>query len=214
MQVQGYVRELSFPDRLDKGFVHVHLVRTKSSVTLERKTRLLKVSAPAAQGVCDMPWAPCGEALRERYGLTVGEGKPLMPAPRLGGWSSLPITCAWACLRLRRLLRLLLSFDDHSIVGTHSCKWTTPTWCAAYGPDRASRSLSDYQRINKAAGVSTEVVYETDALAAPLRAYGDVLRRVKEGQFLPDNELRNQFVDQFDSSSWQCRRRRRICRAT
>ena len=130
------------------------------------------------------------------------------------GWSSLPITCAWACLRLRRLLRLLLSFDDHSIVGTHSCKWTTPTWCAAYGPDRASRSLSDYQRINKAAGVSTEVVYETDALAAPLRAYGDVLRRVKEGQFLPDNELRNQFVDQFDSSSWQCRRRRRICRAT
>ena len=142
------MRELVFPTNLEEGFISAELVRTKNSITLERKIRLLRVRAPA-RGVGDQAWAPCWQALHERHGLAEGEGKPLMPAPRIGGWSSLPITCSWACSWLPDLLFLLPSFDRGSVVGTHSCKRTTLTWCSTFGMERASRSLLGYHT-NKA----------------------------------------------------------------
>ena len=135
------------------AYVTARVTRTKSSLTLERKTRLLHVCAPC-MGVSGMNWSAGWDEAMMFEGLPRGNDKPLLPAPREKRCS-----CEWACKWLRSLLMKGDGSFDFGSFDTHSCKRTVLTWLSVMGVDRPTRSLLGYH-VNPAAGISTELIYE------------------------------------------------------
>ena len=106
------------------GYLEANVARTKSSMTLERKTRFLPM-AGAIRLLNDDPWAVHYIEAMLEASLTMGADKPLLPSPSEVGWGSLPITAEAATAWLKSLLVSGgSSQEDVKDLGPHSCKIT------------------------------------------------------------------------------------------
>ena len=86
------------------GFLEAESSRTKTSTTLERKTRFLPMTCPV-NTVGQTRWVETWMGLRSSQSLEAGRNKPLLPAPAdRGGWSNIPLTATSAGTWLRALL--------------------------------------------------------------------------------------------------------------
>ena len=66
-----------------EGYVEACIERSKTSYTLERKTRFLPIVA-LMQGLADRPWGLAWQQLLRDAGPKLGHGMPLLPARRRG----------------------------------------------------------------------------------------------------------------------------------
>ena len=175
------------------GFLEAESSRTKTSTTLERKTRFLPMTCPV-NTVGQTRWVETWMGLRSSQSLEAGRNKPLLPAPAdRGGWSNIPLTATSAGTWLRALLEDS-DGPSASSIGTHSLKATVLSWCAKYGLDVPTRRALGYHQASSDVSVQT---YSRDAMAGPLRSMQKVLDSISGGEFFPD-ETRSGY---FKSSS-------------
>ncbi|CAE7775394.1 unnamed protein product, partial [Symbiodinium sp. CCMP2592] len=108
------------------GFLEASVTRSKTSYTLERKTRFLPMVAPI-NGLLDESWGTAWYKLMKEQAVTLREGYPLLSSPVTGGgFSLLPISAEHAARILRELLRRELGDSaDIRKLGTHSLKRDT-----------------------------------------------------------------------------------------
>ena len=110
-------------------FTVFSVTRSKTSYTLERKTRFLPMVAPI-NGLLDESWGARWHRIMLDLGVVLREGYPLLSSPTTGGgFSLLPMTAEYAARVLRELLRRELG-DSAEIrkLGTHSLKRTLLSW--------------------------------------------------------------------------------------
>ena len=178
-----------------EGYVEARIERSKTSYTLERKTRFLPIVA-LMQGLADKPWGLVWSQLLKDAGPKLGRGMPLLPAFTEGGvWLEAPAKPAYSAKWLRNLLyRQGFEIGLVKPLGTHSCKATALSWCAKYGIPRGVRSLLGYHSQGKGAG-NTDLVYGRDNQAEPLRQLQKVVRAIAAGNFDPDALRSGYFKD-------------------
>ena len=105
------------------GFLEASVTRSKTSYTLERKTRFLPMVAPI-NGLLDEPWGVRWHRIMLELGVVLREGYPLLSAPTTGGgFSLLPMTAEYAARVLRELLRrellvILLRFGSWGLIAS------------------------------------------------------------------------------------------------
>ncbi|CAE7504093.1 unnamed protein product [Symbiodinium sp. KB8] len=109
------------------GFLEASVTRSKTSYSLERKTRYLPVIAPVL-GVRSDAWGIVWHELLLKLGVTLREGWPLLPIPMQGGgFQQAPVSPEHAGRLLRELLRRELGdAESISALGTHSLKRFRP----------------------------------------------------------------------------------------
>ena len=129
------------------GFLKALAHRSKTPITLARKTRYIPMTASWLQAI-------------KEADLPLGKGKPLLPPQSDAGWSSCPITAHVAAIWLKSLLRAgCAPAQDVIGYGTHSCKATVLSWAAKFGLDSNTRARLGYH--SRGAG-GTELVYARD----------------------------------------------------
>ena len=168
-----------------EGFVEASVTRSKTSYSLERKTRYLPMSAPIRGLIQTDSWAVKWFENMRIANLPRGYGLPLLPSPdRSGGWNTLPLSAEASTAWLRHLL-LKCGTERGALMsyGTHSLKATVLSWLAKRGIPRDVRAALGY---HAKAVDGTEVVYGRDNMAAPLRTMIGVICEVSEGSFKPD----------------------------
>ena len=164
-----------------KGFLHADVTRTKSSMTLEKKTRFLPMSSPI-ELLGDEPWALRYLQAMDDSGLERGEDKPLLPSPSESGWGSLPLSAESASAWLRSLLTTSgFSNEEVKCIGTHSCKVTGLSWAAKAALPKETREVLGYHGPR-----GSVYVYGRDNQAGPLREFANLLMQIKLEKFLPD----------------------------
>ncbi|CAE7840728.1 SLC24A2 [Symbiodinium sp. CCMP2592] len=177
--------ELDFRGDLPAGFINTEVKKTKTSFTVERKTKFLPMLAPA-RGLSGKCWASGWKTALEKEGVTAGEGKPLMPSPKSGGgWNVIPQTAQASGQWMRALLSD--GTDDPQLLGlgTHSAKATLLSWLNKKGVARDVTALLGYHA-TKDAGIGTEIIYARDAMAYPLRVLQELVDEVRDRSFRPD----------------------------
>ena len=169
------------------GYVEAATTRSKTSYTLERKTRYLPLAAPAVC-LCEGSWARSWIQLMEKTGLQVGKGKPLLPAPGIGGeWSPVPLTASEGAGWLRSLLQVegtRAEYEQLKKIGTHSCKTTVLSWAAKYGTPHELRLTMGYHSLG--AKSKSMYVYGRDNISEALRKEDELLAEIRASRFLPD----------------------------
>ena len=166
------------------GYVEARVRRSKTSFSLERKTRFLPMVAPI-QGVCDDAWALSWMKCMDDAGIERGQGKPLLPQLLASGkWSKIPLNAEMTAAWMRHVLeRAGANRDDIQCYGTHGCKATTLSWLTKHGCPREYRLVLGYHSESKQ---STDVVYGRDNVAAPLRYLDQVIQQIALKKFQPD----------------------------
>ena len=176
--------DLATEEGSTSGYIEAGVTRSKSSYTLERKTRHLPMVAPV-QGLHEECWGLHWFKCIKLSKLELGDKKPLLPAPNpSGGWQQLPITAEAGGVWLRSLLTTAgASKEQVAHYGAHSCKATTLSWLAKAGVDLPTRALLGYHSVGKS---STALIYGRDNMAAPLRVLEEWVNKVALGTFKPD----------------------------
>ena len=163
------------------GYAEANVVRTKSSMTLERKTRFLPM-AGAIRVFSKDPWAFHYMQAIKDSGLSMGSDRPLLPSPSETGWGSLPISAEAATSWLKSLLTIGgCSADEVKNLGTHSCKVTALSWCAKAGLSKEVRAILGYHSPK-----GSVMVYGRDNQAEPLRQLDGIFRKIAMDEFFPD----------------------------
>ena len=198
LSVSALRLDITLRDGQAFGWLEADAARTKTSSSLERKTRFLPMTAPI-RTVSGLDWSRAWLQLRREAGLEAAEGRPLLPAPNEGGtWANVPLSATSAGIWLRALLQGAEGPEVGSI-GTHSMKSTTLSWCAKYGLDAAVRRALGYHTSSADRSVN---IYARDAMAAPLRELQKVIDSICNEEFFPD-ETRSGFFKQDDERNRQ-----------
>ena len=168
------------------GFVEAVAAKTKTSVSLERKTRHLPVAVPLLP-FGDQQWLPTWLELRKKVFGDAANSRddfiPLLPAPAAhGSWSRVPLSVTSGANWLRSLLQDTLD-PNGTPVGTHSLKASLLSMAAKFGLPHSQRKLLGYHAGGKEQSM---LCYSRDSMAEPLRQMCDMIRAVKNRDFLPD----------------------------
>ena len=175
------------------GFLECRAERTKTSLTLERKTRFLPIALPLV-GFTDPCWVHAWLEVREQQGLECKPGVPLMTSPvQGGGWSRTPLPVSSGGDWLRSLLKV----DDTGPkrVATHSCKSTILSMCAKFGIEGVHRRMLGYHSQSKDQSL---LVYSRDAMSLPLRRMIAMIEAVRASKFFPDQTRSGYFAEGSD----------------
>ena len=198
LNVSALKLDITLKDGQAFGWLEADAAGTKTSSSLERKTRFLPMSAPI-NTVSGLDWSREWLQLRRDAGLEAGEGKPLLPAPNDGGtWANVPLSAMSAGIWLRSLLQGVEGPAVESI-GTHSMKSTTLSWCAKFGIDASVRRALGYHTCSADRSVN---IYARDAMSTPLRELQKVINSIVNKEFFPD-ETRSGFFKSSDSRNVQ-----------
>jgi len=168
------------------GFVEAVAAKTKTSVSLERKTRHLPVAVPLmAFGA--RQWLPTWLELRKKAFGDASNSKeefiPLLPSPTVNGaWTKMPLTVTSGANWLRSLLQGT-GEQQGTPIGTHSLKASLLSMCAKFGMPHSQRKLLGYHAGGKEQSM---LCYSRDSMAEPLRQMCEMIQAVKERTFLPD----------------------------
>ena len=180
-------------DGVPCGFLECQAERTKTSLTLERKTRLLPIAVPLL-GFTDPCWVHAWLQVREECGLECKQGVPLLASPvQGGGWSKAPLPVGSGSDWLRALLKV--SDQGPGRVATHSCKCTILSMCAKFGIEGAHRRMLGYHTHGKDKSL---LIYSRDAMSAPLRKMVTMLEAVRGSKFFPDKTRSGYFAPDSD----------------
>ena len=180
-------------DGSPSGFLECHAERTKTSLTLERKTRFLPVAVPLL-GFTDPCWVQTWLEVRQQQGLECKQGIPLMASPiQGGGWSKVPLPAS----SVGDWLRSLLKVEERGPrrVATHSCKSTILSMCAKFGIEGVHRRMLGYHSHSKDQSL---LVYSRDAMALPLRKMVTMIECVRASKFFPDKTRSGYFAPDSD----------------
>ena len=167
------------------GYYQADTLISKTSTTAEKKTRFLPLTGPL-KGITTAEWFQTWRKLRELTHLPEPNGKtPLIRALRLDGtFSASKLSTSDASAWIRDLLKLGgFKNDQRDQVSSHSLKATPLSWCAKYGLDLHTRQVLGY---HASAANASAAHYSRDELAAPLRAFEEVLESIRAGRFKPD----------------------------
>ena len=168
------------------GFVEALAAKTKTSVSLDRKTRYLPVAVPLIS-FGPSAWLPTWLDLRQKemgaHANSKDEFIPLLPAPTASGsWSRIPLTVTSGSNWLRSLLRGV-GPNGEVPLGTHSLKATILSMASKYGLGHGIRKLLGYHAGSKEQSM---LCYSRDSMSEPLRRTCEMVQQVKSGKFLPD----------------------------
>ena len=182
------------------GYLEAAVTRTKTSFSLERKTRYLHMAAPVRGVTQGDPWGLQWHMDLKDQGPPLGPGRPLLPTMLTdGSWGSRPLKVDAAGKWLRHLLvRGGADPKEVKSVGTHSLKATPLAWCAKAGVPREDRAILGFH--SRGVG-GTELVYARDSVSAPLRALEKVLDDIRERRFRPDETRSGYYPQVIDESS-------------
>ena len=180
-----------------QGFIEAKIERSKTSFSLERKTRHLPMVAQIT-GLCDNSWALAWVRAMQKSGLQCGIGKPLLPAPLAAGeWDTVPISAEAATNWIRKLLMDEPTVNEDEakyimMLGTHSCKTTILSWAAKKGTDLQTRKIMGYHSLGKQNAV---FIYGRDNISPALREISEIVKMVATKKFLPDCTRSGYFPD-------------------
>jgi hypothetical protein len=167
------------------GYFQADTLVSKTSTTAEKRTRFLPLTGPL-KGITTSSWFENWLQLRKQAELQDPDGKhPLITSIRLdGAFSKTKLSTSDASSWLRDLLKLgNFKAEQRDQVSSHSLKATPLSWCAKYGLNLATRQVLGY---HASAANTSAAHYSRDELAAPLRAFEEVLEAIREGRFRPD----------------------------
>eukprot|EP00435_Cladocopium_sp_Y103_P016389 s1035_g4.t1 len=167
-----------------KGYIEAQVARSKTSFSVDRKVRLLPMTA-TMYGVVHESWGLAWKEVVQQAGITVAQGKPLLPGRTPDGWHSLPLTAEAATNWLRNMLQSGEFFDEFSNVRHPcvSCKATTLSWMAKWGTLVDTRRLMGYHIADR---MSTMLIYGRDNTSSGLRELDEILKAIMAGDFVPD----------------------------
>ena len=189
--------DITLHDGEAHGWLEAEASRTKTSTTLEKKTRHLPMSAPV-RTLTRADWSGVWMRLRREAGLVAGEGTPLLPAPQeAGGWGRVPLSASSAGVWLRALL---VGTEGPAVesIGTHPMKCTLLSWSAKYGLDIAVRRALGYHTSSSDRSVN---IYARDCMSTPLRELQKVIDAVASEEFMPDRTRSGFFRDGDDRNN-------------
>ena len=174
-----------------KGYIEAQVARSKTSFSVDRKVRLLPMTA-AMHGVTAEPWAIAWKDVLAKTGIVITHGKPLLPGRTPDGWHTLPLTAEAATSWLRSMLQSGDYFKEERTksIGTHSCKATVLSWMAKWGSSPDLRRLMGYHVADK---MSTMLIYGKDNTSAGLREIDVILEAIRQGEFVPDAKRAEMF---------------------
>ena len=168
------------------GYLEARIERSKTSTTLERKTRWLPMVA-TIHGISDQCWDLEWMKVLAENGPPLGAGRPLLPGPMENGqWQNVPLSPEASARWLRGLLyRHPADFPNNEIreLGTHSLKATLLSWSSKYGLSLQTRAILGYHSKSK----GSVLVYGRDNISQPLRELDEVIRVVAFKRFFPDS---------------------------
>ena len=182
----------------EEGYIEAQVARSKTSFSVDRKVRLLPMTA-AMHGVTAEPWGSAWKAVLEKTGIPITHGKPLLPGRTPDGWHTLPLTAEAATSWLRSMLQSGDRFQEERTksIGTHSCKSTILSWMAKWGSSPDLRRLMGYHVADK---MSTMLIYGKDNTSAGLREIDVILEAIRQGEFLPDAKRSEMFPNADDAA--------------
>ena len=166
------------------GYVEAEVTRSKTSYSLERRVRLLPMSA-TIKGISNFFWADEWFAVMKKADIKVGPGKPLLPGRTPDGWHTLPLSAEAGTHWLRTLLLLDPGFEKERWpkLGTHSAKSTCLSWMSKWGTSPEVRRLMGYHVGDKC---STMMIYGKDNTSAGLRELDTIIAAIRAEDFRPD----------------------------
>ena len=173
--------------RLDKvpgadfGYLECGAERCKTSITMEKKVRLLPVVVPTMSFTVD-GWVEHWLELRREQKMEVGVGKPLMPTPTIdGSWGKVPLSCESAGDWVRGLIKERP--NNRVRVATHSCKASLLSMAAKYGLDPSTRRYLGYHSSGRDRSM---LIYSRDSMAHPVREMEKMIQSINDDIFDPD----------------------------
>ena len=174
-----------------RGYIEAQVARSKTSFSMDRKVRLLPMTATMV-GVLSEAWGAAWKDVLAKTGIPIGHGKPLLPGRTPDGWHTLPLTAEAATSWLRNLIQSGDHYDESRFqyIGAHSCKSTCLSWLAKWGSSPDVRRLMGYHVADK---MSTMLIYGKDNTSAGLREIDAILDAIKAGDFAPDARRADMF---------------------
>lgn len=177
------VMELEIPMGEKHGFLECATSRSKTSTSLEKRTRLLPVVVPT-QSFTEDGWVLQWLEERERAGLKVGSNLPLLPNPAQGGgWTRVPMTCEAGGDWLRSLLKDAPAAPNQGRLGTHSCKCSLLSMASKFGMNPTARRFLGYHSLGRDRSMLT---YSRDSMSWPMRLLLEMISDINNKEFSPD----------------------------
>ena len=175
-----FLESISFDD---PGFIEMSTKHHKTALMFHKRNKLLPISVPLVSFGGREGWWHDWKLAAGVIGVEFDRRPfgPLLPAPvdaaTLGRCA---VTTAEATELLRSFLRPV--DEPRQCLSSHSCKATLLSWCA-----KAGLSQEDREVLGRHCGSvkSTSAVYSRDLQAAALAGLGDVLLKVRRGEFDP-----------------------------
>jgi hypothetical protein len=146
-----------------------------------------------SKGLLGLSWAECWMSLRQKMGLSLSGGFPVLPDLGPDG----PVKCAMPSQRVGAWVRELLvqkGFTTEEVAGisSHSLKCTLLSWASKIAlPGDIRRFLGHHTKAED----GSLLTYGRDNAAGPLRALEGMLQAVRIGAFLPDSTRSGRFVE-------------------
>ena len=172
-------------DRFEgKGYLQCMTSKTKTSTTLEKKTRFLPMAA-TTEGLSGLDWVKQYLQDRKEAGIPCGRSLPFLPAPKKqGGWYQRGVTASEASVWLRETL-IADGHDPASVadVASHSLKATPLSIASKYGLGKGVRRMLGYHVGKDDWSLLT---YSRDAMSSPLRMLDEVFESIRLNRFNPD----------------------------
>ena len=181
-----FVDHIDF-DRQRNGSMTIFTREHKTSNVGIRREQFLPLVVPW-EGVTSDWWIDQFVEVYRLVGLdeTKRPLGPLLPAPRLGGgFCARPLTTSEAANWLRALLT---GTTNSSSYRSHSLKATLLIWSARSGLDRETRAVLGH---HCSALAGSEVVYSRHLQVRAIRKLSMLLRRVRVGLDLEDDNMKN-----------------------
>jgi hypothetical protein len=167
-----------------RSLINAGLAKSKTSISLDQKTRLLPLMALTDGLVPGVSWGSHWMQLREEMGLSPN-GESLTPALSADGrWLMRKLTSGEAGQHLKDILVAGgASLDDVEQYSSHSLKVTCLSWLAKYGCDFQLRQLMGHHLHSTLKSV---VTYSRDALVQGHAVLSDIIEEIRAGIFNPD----------------------------
>jgi hypothetical protein len=169
----------------DSGYYQADTLISKTSTTVQKKTRFLPLTGPL-KGLNDVMWIDTWMKLRAQAKLKSPDGRnPLICSVTSSGqFTDRPLSASQASKWLRDILILNGYKRDNVInVSSHSLKATLLSWLAKAGVSLQVRQILGYHVTGSS---QSALRYSRDELASPLRELDRVLEMIRSGQFKPD----------------------------
>ena len=180
------LRFVSHADISGDDFMTLYTTEHKTASVGLKRQQFLPIAVPW-EGVTSDPWLRNWLDIYQRCGLNISQKPlgPLLPAPRLdGSFCARPLTTSEAAMWLRGLLK---GTNHCETFRSHSLKASLLLWCARAGLDKETRAVLGH---HCAALSGSEVVYSRQLQTRALRKLSLILRRVRMGQTLEDDAMK------------------------